>query len=212
MREALVAAIASLKPVESLSLVKQMLEKGENPQVILNACSEAMSIVGAEYAKGSFYLAELMMSAKILRQISELVKPKMAEASGDSRAVLGKVVIGTVKNDIHDIGKNIFAFMLDVNGFEVHDLGIDVPVDVFVEKVRAVEPDVVALSGLLTLVFDQMKETVEGLKKANLRNGLKLMIGGCQMDENTVKYVGADGYRPDAVSGVRLAKEWVGGV
>jgi 5-methyltetrahydrofolate--homocysteine methyltransferase len=211
MGEDLVATIAALKEAESIALVKRMLGKGENPQGILDACSAAMSIVGAEYEKGNFFLAELLMSGEILRQISDLVKPEMAEVSGDSLTALGKIVIGTVKNDIHDIGKNIFTFMLEVNGFEVHDLGVDVPVDAFVEKVREVDPDIVALSGFLTVVFDQMKETVEGLKKANLRDGFKVMIGGCQMDENIVMHVGADGYRPDAVSGVRLAKEWVGG-
>ena len=152
-----------------------------------------------------------MMAAKILGQISDLVKPKMAGASSATASTQGRVVIGTVKDDIHDIGKDIVAFMLDVNGFEVHDLGINVPAEKFVSKVKEVNPDIVALSGLLTLIFDQMKATVNALKAAGLRENIKVMIGGCQMDDNIVRYIGADAYRPDAVSGVKLAKEWVGG-
>jgi 5-methyltetrahydrofolate--homocysteine methyltransferase len=211
MKPKLVSAISTLKQPEAISLAKEMLEKGEDPQAILDGCSEAMKIVGDNYEKGKYFLAELMMAGKILGQISELVKPKMTVTSSGKVSTLGRVVIGTVKDDIHDIGKDIVAFMLDVNGFEVHDLGINVPADEFVSKVKEVNPDIVALSGLLTLIFDQMKETVNALEKAGLRENVKVMIGGCQMDEDIVRYIGADAYRPDAVSGVKLAKEWVGG-
>ena len=211
MKQKLVAAISTMKEQAALNLVQEMLDKGADPQVILDACSEAMSIVGNNYEQGKYFLAELMMSGEMLKQISDLVKPKMGSSSSNQAAKLGKVVIGTVKKDIHDIGKDIVAFMLDVNGFEVLDLGIDVPAETFVAKVKEVKPDIVALSGLLTLVFDQMKITVDALKEANLREDIKVMIGGCQMDDDVVAYVGADAYRPDAVSGVKLAKQWVGG-
>lgn len=211
MKAKLITAVSTMKLQEAVSLVKEMLEEGEDPQVILDGCSEAMKIVGDNYEKGKYFLAELMMAGKILGQISELVKPKMAVTSSGKASTLGKVVIGTVKNDIHDIGKDIVAFMLDVNGFEVHDLGINVPAATFVSKVKELNPDIVALSGLLTLIFDQMKETVNALKEAGLRENVKVMIGGCQMDDDIVTYIGADAYRPDAVSGLRLAKEWVGG-
>ncbi len=211
MKAKLVSAVSTMKQQEAISLVKEMLEEGEDPQVILDGCSEAMKIVGDNYEEGIYFLAELMMAGKILGQISELVQPKMAVTSSRKASTLGRVVIGTVKDDIHDIGKDIVAFMLDVNGFEVHDLGINVPAAKFVSKVKEVNPDIVALSGLLTLIFDQMKETVNALKEAGLRENVKVIIGGCQMDDNIVKYIGADAYRPDAVSGVKLAKEWVGG-
>ena len=211
MKAKLVAAVSTMKQQEAIILVKEMLEEGEDPQAILDACSEALAIVGNNYEAGKYYLAELMMAGKIFRQISELVKPKMAVTSSGKASTLGKVVIGTVKDDIHDIGKDIVTFMLDVNGFEVHDLGINVPAARFVSKVKEVKPDIVALSGLLTLIFDQMKETVNALKEAGLRENVKVMIGGCQMDDGIVKYIGADAYRPDAISGVKLAKEWVGG-
>ena len=211
MKAKLVTAVSTMKQQEAISLVKEMLEEGKDPQVILDGCKEAMAIVGNNFEAGKYFLAELMMAGKIFRQISELVKPKMAVTSSGKASTLGKVVIGTVKDDIHDIGKDIVTFMLDVNGFEVHDLGINVPAARFVSKVKEVNPDIVALSGLLTLIFDQMKETVNALKEAGLRENVKVMIGGCQMDDGIVKYIGADAYRPDAVSGVKLAKEWVGG-
>ena len=211
MKAKLVTAVSTMKQQEAISLVKEMLEEGKDPQVILDGCKEAMAIVGNNFEAGKYFLAELMMAGKIFRQISEFVKPKMAVTSSGKASSLGKVVIGTVKDDIHDIGKDIVTFMLDVNGFEVHDLGINVPAARFVSKVKEVNPDIVALSGLLTLIFDQMKETVNALKEAGLRENVKVMIGGCQMDDGIVKYIGADAYRPDAVSGVKLAKEWVGG-
>ncbi len=211
MKAKLVTAVSTMKQQEAVRLVKEMLEEGKDPQVILDGCNEAMTIVGNNFEAGKYFLAELMMAGKIFRQISEIVKPKMTVASSGKASTLGKIVIGTVKNDIHDIGKDIVTFMLDVNGFEVHDLGINVPAARFVSKVKEVKPDIVALSGLLTLIFDQMKETVNALKEAGLRENVKVMIGGCQMDDGIVKYIGADAYRPDAISGVKLAKEWVGG-
>ncbi len=211
MKAKLVAAVSTMKMKEAIDLVSEMLAAGEDPQVILDGCSEAMKIVGDNYEQGKYFLAELMMAGKILEKISELLKPKMAEIPSANASALGKVVIGTVKDDIHDIGKDILAFMLDVNGFEVYDLGIDVPAETFVSKVREVKPDIVALSGLLTLIFDQMKVTVNALNEAGLREKVKVMIGGCAMDDDIVRYIGADAYRPDAVSGVKLAKEWVGG-
>jgi len=211
MKAKLVTAVSTMKMQEAIDLVTEMLDAGEDPQVILDGCGEAMKIVGDNYEQGKYFLAELMMAGKILGKISDLLKPKMAEISSANASALGKVVIGTVKDDIHDIGKDIVAFMLDVNGFEVHDLGIDVPAETFVSKVREVNPDIVALSGLLTLIFDQMKTTINALGEAGLRDKVKVMIGGCAMDDDIVRYIGADAYRPDAVSGVKLAKEWMGG-
>ena len=211
MKEDLVAAVSNMKEQEALNLVQEMLDNGEDPQNILDACNEAMSIVGINYEQGIYFLPELIMSGEILKQITDLIKPKMAAGSAGEKAVLGTVVLGTVKDDIHDIGKDIVGFMLEVNGFKVHDLGIDVPEEKFVDKVREVNPDIVALSGFLTSVFEQMKKTVEALEQAKLRDRARVMIGGCQMSQDVVKFVGADGYRPDAVSAVNLAKEWVGG-
>jgi methylmalonyl-CoA mutase cobalamin-binding domain/chain len=118
--------------------------------------------------------------------------------------------LATVAGDIHDIGKDIVGFMMDISGFEVIDLGIDVPKDKIVAKIMETSPHIVGLSGFLTLAFDSMKETIDEIKKAGLRDNVKIMIGGGQMDEEVKKYTGADAYRPDAVAAVELAKEWIG--
>ncbi len=137
-----------------------------------------------------------------------MVKPKLSKAAEVKR--VGKVVMGTVAGDIHDIGKDIVVFMLDVNGFEVYDLGVDVPVQKFVDKIKETGAPVVGLSGFLALAFDSMKETVEAIKAAGLRDKVKVMIGGGQMSEEIKKYTGADAYGRDAMVGVSLAKKWTG--
>ena len=124
---------------------------------------------------------------------------------------LGKVIMGTVAGDIHDIGKNMVTFMLDVSGFNVLNLGIDIPANVFVEKIKEFQPQVVGLSGFLTLAFDSMKKTVEAIERAGLRDKVKIMIGGGQVDGAVRKYVKADAYGKDAVAGVQLARKWIGG-
>jgi methanogenic corrinoid protein MtbC1 len=137
------------------------------------------------------------------------VKPRLTETATETKR-LGKIVLGTVAGDIHDIGLNIVDFMLDINGFEVYNLGIDVPVQSFVDKVKETDAGIVALSGFLTLAFDSMKETVEAIEAAGLRSSVKIMIGGGQIDEQIKKYTGADAYGRDAMAAVSLAKEWTG--
>jgi len=130
---------------------------------------------------------------------------------GEEAKRLGKVVIGTVAGDIHDIGKDLVVFMLDVNGFEVLDLGIDVPVQKFVDTIKETGSKVVGLSGFLTLAFQSMKDTVDAIKEAGLRDQVKIMIGGGQIDEQVKGFTGADAYGEDAMAAVRLAKGWIGG-
>ena len=136
------------------------------------------------------------------------MEPKLK--TGPKSESLGKIVLGTVFGDLHDIGKDIVKFMLETNGFEVYDLGVDVPKEKFVEKIKEVNPEIIALSGFLTLAYDSMKETIEEIKKAGLREKAKIMIGGGQMDERIRDYVDADAYGKDAVEAVVLAKKWVG--
>lgn len=208
MSNDLVNAIADLKEDEALRIAKQKLDSGEEPARILEAARKAMELVGARFASCEYFIPDLVYSGEILKEISELVKPRLGGPARLER--LGKCVIGTVAGDIHDIGKDIVGFMLDANGFEVVDLGVDVPANRFVEKIQEVKPDVVGLSGFLTLAFDSMKETVEAIGKAGLRDRVKIMVGGGQVDDEVRKYAGADAYRPDAVGAVLLAKEWVG--
>jgi 5-methyltetrahydrofolate--homocysteine methyltransferase len=168
-----------------------------------------MEVVGKRFESCEYFIPDLMMAGEILRQISEQVKPLLDKTSGGKK--LGKVIIGTVAGDIHDIGKDIVTFMLDVSGFDVLDLGIDVPVEVFVEKIKEFQPQVVGLSGFLTLAFDSMKNTVAAIQQAGLRDNIKIMIGGGQIDDEVRKYTGADAYGSDAMEAVSLTRKWIGG-
>jgi methanogenic corrinoid protein MtbC1 len=203
----LVSALADLKEKEALKIVEDRLNAKEDPLKILDDARRAMEIVGKRFSDSEYFIPDLMYSGEILRAITEKVKPKLAKAAGSKK--LGKVVFGTVAGDIHDIGKDIVVFMLDVNGFEVHDLGVDVPVQKFVDKIKETGAPVVGLSGFLALAFDSMKETVEAIKAAGLRDKVKIMIGGGQMSDEVKKYTGADAYGKDAMAGVTLAKKWV---
>ncbi|MFB0563531.1 MAG: B12-binding domain-containing protein [Candidatus Lokiarchaeia archaeon] len=208
MSEDLMDMIVSLDENEAVELARKRVEAGEDPLKILDQVRIAMAKVGEKFEKKEFFLPDLIMSGEILKQITEIVKPKLKAGAEVKR--LGKVVLGTVFGDIHDIGKEIVNFMLDANGFEVYDLGVDVPKEKFVEKIKEVNPEIAALSGFLTLAYDSMKETIEEIKKAGLREKVKIMIGGGQMDETIREYVGADAYGKDAVEAVAIAKKWVG--
>jgi methanogenic corrinoid protein MtbC1 len=208
MSKELVNAIADMREDEALSLVNEMLKGGVEPMAILDAARDAMGVVGKRYEEGSYFLPELMLSGEMLNQIADILKPELAKLPEIKRH--GKVLIGTVQGDIHDIGKNIVTFMLDVNGFEVLDLGVDVPPERFVEAIKDFEPQVVGLSGFLTLAFDAMKEAVDAIEAAGLRDGVKIMIGGGQVTEEIQKHAGADAYGKDAMAGVNLAQEWIG--
>jgi len=208
MSEQLVNAIADMREEETLKLVKEMVEGGSEPMAILGAAREAMDIVGKRYEEGAYFLPELMLAGEMLNQITDILKPELAKLPEIKRH--GKVLIGTVEGDIHDIGKDIVTFMLDVNGFEVRDLGVDVPAQEFVEAIKDFQPQVIGLSGFLTLAFDVMKETIEAIEAAGLRDRVKIMIGGGQINEDIKEYTGADAYGKDAMAGVSLASKWVG--
>jgi methanogenic corrinoid protein MtbC1 len=208
MKEKLVNAIADMNEEEAMSLVRAMLDAGEDPQGILDSASEAMTIVGNRFDEKEYFLPELIIAGEMMKEIGELVKPKLRAQAAEAKTI-GTVLIGTVAGDIHDIGKDVVTFMLDVNSFKVHDLGVDVAASTFVEKIREVKPDIVGMSGFLTMAFDQMKHTVEAIKQAGLRNDVKIMIGGAIMDASAAQYVGADAYGADAASAVRLAKKWM---
>jgi methanogenic corrinoid protein MtbC1 len=210
MKEKLVSAIADMREEEALQLAQEMLDAGEDPQVVLDAGKEAMTVVGDRYEGGEYFLPELIIAGDMLKAIGDMVKPKLQAQTTQSEP-LGKIVLGTVAGDIHDLGKDIVGFMLDVSNFEVHDLGIDVPAEKFVQAIQEVNPQVVGLSGFLTLGFDQMRITIEAIKEAGLRDSVKIMIGGAIMDDSAAHYIGADAYGPDATAAVKLAKSWTGG-
>jgi len=191
-------------------MVKERLQNNENPLNIMNDVREAMKIIGDKFSSKEYFLPELIMSGEILTQIFEVLGPKLKETlkGGEKK---GKVLLGTVFGDIHDIGKDVVKFMLDANGFEVKDLGVDVPSDKFIESLKEFKPKVLALSGFLTLAYDSMKEIIEKLKAAGLRDGVKIMIGGGTVDERIVDFVGADAYGESAVDAVNLATKWMEG-
>jgi 5-methyltetrahydrofolate--homocysteine methyltransferase len=173
---------------------------------VLDSCKEAMDIIGVRFEEGEAFIPELIMAGEMMTEITGILKPRMAgEAAAEK---IGKVVFGTVEGDIHDIAKDIVAFMLDINGFDVTDLGVDVSPAAFVEAVQETGATVVGLSGFLTLAYDPMKETVAALKAAGL--DVKVMIGGGQIDEQIREYTGADAYGTDAMTAVALANEWIG--
>jgi methanogenic corrinoid protein MtbC1 len=209
MAHELVEALANMKETEALRMVDEMLAQGADPAEILALCSEAMAVVGERYQDGTYFLPELIMSGEMLKKIGEVLKPRLA-ASEEAKATLGTVVLGTVRGDIHDIGKDIVGFLLEVNGFEVVDLGIDQPEANFVEAVKEHHPQVLALSGFLSVAFDSMKSTIKEVGDAGLREDLKVIIGGGQMDETVRAYTGADAYGDDAMAAVAFAKKTVG--
>jgi trimethylamine corrinoid protein len=200
--------LADLKEQEALDAVKTALDGGADPMGILAQAREGMKIVGERFGKEEYFIPDLIYSGEILKGIAALVEPHIKD-SGAEAEKLGKVIIATVAGDIHDIGKDLVVFMLDISGFEVFDLGIDVPVQTIVDKVKETGATVVGLSGFLTLAFDAMKETIDALSEAGLRDNLKIMIGGGQIDDEVKKYTGADAYGKDAMAAVNLAKEWL---
>jgi len=205
----LVKLLSNLKEPEALAFVEKALGEGVDPMDLLGQAKEAMNIVGQRFASDEYFIPDLVFSGEILKGIVNILEPHLKK--GEEAERLGKVIIGTVAGDIHDIGKDLVAFMLDVNGFEVLDLGIDVPVQKFVDTIKETGTMVVGLSGFLTLSFDSMKDTVDAIKEAGLRDHVKIMIGGGQIDEQVKGFTGADAYGKDAMAAVTLTQGWIGG-
>ena len=203
---ALVEAITEMREEDAVRLAQEELKTGTPPVDILDRCREAMGIIGQRFEAGDCFVPELILAGEILRQISDEVKPHLTQA-GEVKKI-GRVVMGTVEGDIHDIGKDIVGFMLDANGFDVKNLGVDVPAAKFVEAVKDFQPQVVGLSGFLTLAYEPMKNTVKALRDAGFAG--KIMIGGGEMDDQVRQYTSADAYGKDAMAAVSLAKKWMG--
>jgi len=206
MSQELIDAITEMREEDALKIANQMLASGAKPLEVLDACRQAMGIIGKRFETGDCFIPELILAGEILGQITAVVKPRMHQGGEEARK-LGKIVFGTVQGDIHDIAKDIVVFMLDINGFEVTDLGVDVAPAKFVEAVKQTGATMVGLSGFLTLAYDPMKETVAALKAAGLKD-VKVMIGGGQIDEQIRQYTGADAYGKDAMAAVALAQSW----
>jgi 5-methyltetrahydrofolate--homocysteine methyltransferase len=207
----LVNLLADMNEDEAVALAKKMLiEEKVDPLRVLELCRKGMDIVGKRFEQGEYFLPELVLAGEMLENIGAIAKPLIKQAPGGEPKKLAKVLIGTVHGDLHDIGKNIVTFMLDINGFEVKDIGVDVPVSTFINEINEFHPDVVGLSGFLTLAFDSMKETIEAIQGAGLRDKIKIMIGGGQIDETVRNYTGADAFGANAIDAVLLCKTWAG--
>lgn len=205
MSQELVTAITEMQEEGALALAKKLLDQGADPVVLLDDCRAAMDIIGKRFEAGECFIPELILAGEMLSQISAEIKPHIQSETAQKK--IGKVVIGTVQGDIHDIAKDIVAFMLDINGFEVTDLGVDVSPEQFVQTAKEKGANILALSGFLTLAYDPMKATVALAKKEGLKD-VKVMIGGGQVDESIRQYTGADGYGKDAMAAVALARSW----
>jgi methanogenic corrinoid protein MtbC1 len=207
----LVEWLADMREEEALPLAtKMLLEEHVDPLRVLELCRNAMDIVGKRFQAGEYFLPELVLAGEMLDKIGAIAKPLIQQVPGEAPQKLGRVLIGTVHGDLHDIGKNIVTFMLDINGFEVKDIGIDVPVKTFIDEIASFRPAVIGLSGFLTLAFDSMKETIAAIEAAGLRENVKIMIGGGQIDDAVRTYTGADAFGTTAIEAVSLCKNWLG--
>ena len=202
-------AIIELKRDQITSLVDARLEKGEDPLQVLNECRGGMNAVGDLYQRGDYFLAELMLSAEVFKAAVAILEPHLARVRPPE--VLGKVLLATLKGDIHDLGKNIFATMLKAQGFEIVDMGVDVPPKLVLEKVKETRPDFVGFSALISTAFDSMKEAVDVLKEDSLRDQLTIMVGGGVTNSTVKDYVGADFQTVDATEGVRYCMNVIEG-
>ena len=207
MTKELFDAIKNLSRDDAFRITDELLQNNAKPEEILEGGRDAMQIIGERFEVGEYFLPELMVSGDILAGIADKVKPYL-EGSGNSKKI-GKVVFGTVEGDIHDIAKDIVVFMLEVNGFEVIDLGVDVPAAKFVEAVKEHQSKIVGLSGFLTLAIDPMRQTISALKQASMTE-VKVMIGGGPINKIVCEDVGADAWGPNAMDAVSIAKQWAG--
>jgi 5-methyltetrahydrofolate--homocysteine methyltransferase len=205
MAEELIAALIDFRKKKVIEAVKSRAERGESPVQILAECRRGMTIVGERFQKGEYFLAELMLSGEIFKGAMAILEPYLAKANPSKP--LGKVVLATLKGDIHDLGKDIVAIMLKAQGFEVHNLGVDVSPNMVIDKVKETTPDFVGFSALITTAFDSMKQTAFMLQEAGLREQFKLMVGGGVTTPAVKEYVGADFQTTDATEGVAYCIE-----
>jgi len=206
--ETITEAITNLEENEVLKLVKESLDAGEDPVKLLEACRIGMTEIG----KGSgdtIFLTDLIMAGEIFNEVMEILMPKLVSSASKS---LGKFVIGTVEGDIHNIGKDITINFLKAEGFEVIDLGVNVPAQKFIDAIKEHNPHVVGMSGLLTLSIKPMKRIIEAIASENLRDQIKIIIGGERTDEVVCNYVNADAWVNNVIEGIKIIKNWVGGV
>ena len=202
-------ALGELDEEKLFNLIHEYISENpneENAQLVVNACQEGTRIVGQIYQQGEYFVGDLIFAGELLTEIIDMLKPIM---NHEPEKYIGKILLGTVHGDLHDIGKNIFRSMAEAAGFKVYDIGIDQQVSTFIQKVKEIKPDIVGMSGVLTLAIESMKETVDGLKEAGLRDTLKIIVGGNPVSQDSSEYIGADAYSTNASVGVNICKKWI---
>jgi len=197
------------KAPETAEMVKKLIDEGKEPEAIMKqGLIPAMDEVGDLFQKGEYFVPEMLVAARAMQKGLEVLKPRLVESGIEP---IGRVVLGTVKGDLHDIGKNLVAMALEGAGFEVIDLGTDVPPEKFVEAIKKHKPQVIGMSALLTTTMMAMKDTVEAMKKAGVRDQVKIMIGGAPVRQEFADEIGADYYGPDSTAGRNFARDVVTG-
>jgi methylmalonyl-CoA mutase cobalamin-binding domain/chain len=202
-------AIVNMDEAAALHLVDEKLASGVNPIDVLEECRRGMSAVGERFERGEMYLSELFMASEIFNQITTRIKPLLSKSTGGPK---GKIIIGTVEGDVHDIGKNIFASLLEAEGFDVVDLGVDIAPQRFVEAILEHKPNLVGMSSLLSTSLDAVKRTVDAITEAGLRSDVKIIVGGGRIDEQAADYIAPDAFTDNASQGVKRCRELLGEV
>ncbi len=208
MSSSLTKNLIELERDKVLAEIKERISQGEDPMKIFNECKQGMETVGEKYKKKEYFLAELMLSGDLFRESVELIEPYLGEKKTEGD-IKGKIILVTMQGDIHDLGKNILATLLKLEGFKVYDLGVDVSPDIVVEKVKEIQPDFIGFSALLTVTFDPMKEVINKLNEAGLHDKLKIMVGGGITTSLVKDYIGADFQTIDAMEGVQYCLELI---
>ncbi|AKL96691.1 dimethylamine corrinoid protein MtbC [Clostridium aceticum] len=205
----LTQAVGELDEDQVLEMLNEFV--GTNPseedaQKVVNACQQGMAVVGDLFDKGEYFVGDLIFAGELLTSAIETLKPVIGSGSTEK---VGTIVLGTVEGDLHDIGKNIFRSMSEAAGFEVHDIGIDQSAEAFVQKVKETKPQIIGMSGVLTLAIDSMKNIIDEMKNQGLRDDVKIIIGGNPVTKEACEHVGADAFTTNAAEGVKICQGWV---
>ncbi|UCB48835.1 MAG: cobalamin-dependent protein [Deltaproteobacteria bacterium] len=208
MKEKIKAAFLSMKRFEAIEAVKEAIKSGQDPFAILSACREAMDEVGKRFETGEFFLSELIYSAEVFKQVSDILEPRLLDGLDEADSQ-GVVVFGTPLGDIHDLGKNLVITVMRSQGFTIHDLGVDVPPQKFIDEIQRTEAPILAMSALITPAFVSMAEVISLLKEKGLRERTFVIIGGGVTTEFARKEVGADAQTLDPTEAIRLCREYM---
>ncbi|MFZ7132756.1 MAG: cobalamin B12-binding domain-containing protein [Eubacteriales bacterium] len=202
--------LGDLKDNQVFELISKFLQDHptkEQANQLIKAAQDGMAIVGERFESGEYFVGDLIFGGEVITEIIDLIYPIIGQEMTNEK--IGKILLGTVEGDLHDIGKNIFKVMARASGFEVYDIGIDQPVEAFVSAIKEMKPDILGMSGVLTLALDSMKNTVTAVKSEDLDKNMKIIIGGNPVNKDACLFIGADAYTVNAVEGLAICKDWM---